>query len=107
VNVLTQEENPTSILWWMKHILAMRKRLNIFGRGDLKFIDSTNAKVLSFARSYEKQRIIVVANLSQFSQATTLDLSQYKDSEITEVFSQNRFMNVTEGSYPITIGPYG
>jgi maltose alpha-D-glucosyltransferase/alpha-amylase len=107
VNVLTQDENPSSLLWWMKNVMAMRKRLNIFGRGDLTFIDSTNAKVLSFARSYEKQQIIVVANLSQFSQATTLDLSRYRDSEITEVFSQNRFLNVGEGNYPITIGPYG
>ena len=107
VNVATQEENPSSLLWWMKHVLGMRKRLNIFGRGDIKFIESTNAKVLSFARTFEKQRIIVVANLSQFSQATTLNLAEYKDSDITEVFSQNRFMNVEEGDYDITIGPYG
>jgi maltose alpha-D-glucosyltransferase/alpha-amylase len=107
VNVATQEENPSSLLWWLKHVMAMRKRLNIFGRGDIKFIESSNAKILAFARTHEKQRIIVVANLSQFSQAATLNLTDYKDSDITEVFSQNRFMNVGEGSYDITIGPYG
>ncbi len=88
-------------------MLAMRKRLNVFGRGDLKFIESSNAKVLSFARTYQDQKIIVVANLSQFSQATTLNLSDYKDCDVTEVFSQNRFLNVGDGEYPITIGPYG
>lgn len=107
VNVATQEENPSSLLWWMKHVIAMRKRLNIFGRGDMKFIDSSNAKVLAFVRSYDRQQIIVVANLSQFSQAAVLNLSAYKDCDITEVFSQNRFMNVAEGDYAITIGPYG
>jgi maltose alpha-D-glucosyltransferase/alpha-amylase len=107
VNVGTQEENPSSLLWWMKNVIAMRKRLNIFGRGDIKFIESSNAKILAFARGYEKQRIIVVANLSQFSQAATLNLAEYKDSDITEVFSQNRFMNVEQGDYTITIGPYG
>jgi hypothetical protein len=30
----------------------MRKRLNIFGRGDITFIESSNAKVLAFARSF-------------------------------------------------------
>ena len=85
----------------------MRKRLNIFGRGDMKFIESSNAKVLAFVRTFEKQRIIVVANLSQFSQSTMLNLSEYKGCDITEVFSQNRFMSVGEGEYPITIGPYG
>ncbi len=107
VNVSTQEENHSSLLWWMKNVLSMRKRLNIFGRGDMKIIESSNSKILSFARTYEKQRIIVVANLSQFSQAATLKLSEYKDSDITEVFSQNKFMNVGEGDYAITIGPYG
>ncbi|MFZ6010111.1 MAG: maltose alpha-D-glucosyltransferase [Bacteroidota bacterium] len=107
VNVSTQEENPSSLLWWMKNVMAMRKRLNIFGRGDMKVIETSNAKILAFARTCEKQRIIVVANLSQFSQAATLNLSDYKDCDITEVFSQNRFMNVEEGDYDITIGPYG
>src|SRR5687767_4718243 len=107
VNASTQEENPSSLLWWIKHVVGMRKRLNIFGRGDIKFIESSNAKVLAFARTHEKQRIIVVANLSQFSQAVTLNLSEYRDSDITEVFSQNRFMNVEQGDYDLTIGPYG
>lgn len=107
VNVATQEENFSSLVWWVKNVLAMRKRLSVFGKGDLHFIESTNAKVLCFVRSHEKQRIIVVANLSQFSQATTLDFSEFKDCDITEAFSQNRFMSVSAGDYPITIGPYG
>jgi maltose alpha-D-glucosyltransferase/alpha-amylase len=57
--------------------------------------------------SDDKQRIIVVANLSQFSQATTLNLSEFKNCEVTEVFSQNRFINTGEGQYSITVGPYG
>jgi len=107
VNVATQEENPSSLMWWIKNVLAMRKRLSVFGRGDLKFIESSNSKVLCFVRSYEKQNVIVVANMSQFSQATTLDLKMFKDCDVTEVFSQNRFMSVTDGDYSITVGPYG
>jgi maltose alpha-D-glucosyltransferase/alpha-amylase len=91
----------------MKNVISMRKRLNMFGRGEMKFLESSNAKVLSFVRTFEKQRIIVVANLSQFSQSTIINLSSYKGCDITEVFSQNRFMSVGEGDYPITIGPYG
>ncbi|MEX2232916.1 MAG: maltose alpha-D-glucosyltransferase [Cyclobacteriaceae bacterium] len=107
VNVATLEEIPSSLLAWLKNVISMRKRLNIFGRGDISFIESSNAKVLAFARRYENQCIIVVANLSQFSQAATLDLSTYKDCDITEVFSQNRFMKVEGDEYPVMIGPYG
>lgn len=107
LNVATQEESPSSLMWWVRNVLAMRKRLNVFGRGELKFIESTNSKVLCFARSYQNQKVIVVANLSQFSQATTLNLSDFRDCDITEVFSQNRFESVGVGDYNITIGPYG
>ncbi|MBX2969237.1 MAG: maltose alpha-D-glucosyltransferase [Cyclobacteriaceae bacterium] len=107
INVATQSENPSSLLWWLRQVIAMRKRLSVFGRGEMKFIDSTNSKVLCFLRSHDKQRIILVANLSQFSQVATLNLSEFKDCDVTEVFSQNRFMNVGEGQYSITIGPYG
>lgn len=107
VNVATQANNPSSLLWWIKQVIAMRNRLVVFGRGDMSFIDSSNNKILCFIRTYESQRIILVANLSQFSQVTTLDLSAYKDCDVTEVFSQNRFLNVGDGQYSLTLGPYG
>src|SRR5258708_2654143 len=107
VNVAIQEENPTSLMWWIKNVLAMRKRLQVFGRGDLSFIESSNAKVLSFVRSYKNQRVVIVANLSQFSQLTTLDFSEFKECDVTEAFSQNRFLSITGRDYPITLGPYG
>lgn len=107
INVATQDENPSSLLWWMRNVIAMRNRLVVFGRGNMKFIDSTNSKILCFIRTYESQRIILVANLSQFSQVTTLNLSEYEDCEVTEVFSQNRFLNVGDGHYSLNVGPYG
>jgi len=107
VNVATQDENPSSLMYWIRNVIAMRKRLSVFGRGALKFIDNNNNKVLSFLRSDGSQKIIVVANLSQFSQAVSLNLSEFKNSEVTEVFSQNRFNNIDQGQYSITVGPYG
>lgn len=107
VNVATQAENPSSLLWWIKQVIAMRNRLVVFGRGEMEFIESSNNKILCFIRTYESQRIILVANLSQFSQVTTLNLTPYKNCEVTEVFSQNRFLNVGDGQYAVTLGPYG
>jgi maltose alpha-D-glucosyltransferase/alpha-amylase len=107
VNVQNQLENSSSLIWWIRNAIAMRKRLNLFGQGDMKFIETNNNKVLSFIRSLGKQRVVVVANLSQFSQAATLNLSEYRDCDVTEVFSQNRFRNVGSGEYFITLGPYG
>lgn len=107
VNVAMQEENLNSLVWWIKNVISMRNRLGVFGSGSLQFIESSNAKVISYVRSYQGERVIIVANLSQFSQATVLDLSEFKNCDITEAFSQNKFLNVGNGDYPITIGPYG
>ena len=38
VNVETQQNNPHSLLWWMKRLIALRKRHQAFGRGSLEFL---------------------------------------------------------------------
>jgi maltose alpha-D-glucosyltransferase/alpha-amylase len=107
VNVANQQSNLASMLWWIKRTLAMRQRFKAFGRGKIVFIDSSNSKILSFARTYENQKLIIVSNLSKYSQAASLDLKDYAGSGLTEVFSQNVFPKVEDKRYPITIGPYG
>ena len=38
VNVEAQQDNPHSLLWWMKRLIALRKRYKAFGRGTLEFL---------------------------------------------------------------------
>jgi maltose alpha-D-glucosyltransferase/alpha-amylase len=106
-NVARAEANPSSLLSWMKHTIGMRRRLDIFGRATTEFIDSSNSKVLAFVRSYEGKDIIVVANLSQFAQSTVLKSPLFKDRELTEVFSQNRFAKPASEECTLTMSPYG
>ena len=107
VNVELQSRNSSSLLWWMKNIIAMRKRLKAFSHGKIEFLDSRNGKVLSFIRSYEGESILIVANLSKFSQAVDLDLKRFKGLRPTEIFSQNKFFAVSDIPYQFTLGPYG
>lgn len=108
VNVANQDQNPSSLLWWLRNVLNIRKRFDVFGRGAIRFMESTNSKVLCFLRSYQDENIVVVANLSQFSQTTTLSLPEFSSYDVTEVFSQNHFNQIDDaGTYAITIGPYG
>jgi maltose alpha-D-glucosyltransferase/alpha-amylase len=105
VNVETQQKNLSSLLWWMKRVIAMRKRFKAFGRGDIQFLTPSNAKILAFTRTYEDEIILVIANLSRFSQAAELDLSAYKGFTPVEVFSQSKFPNIKEDLYLFTMGP--
>src|SRR5262249_38653971 len=38
VNVEAQQGNPSSLLWWMKRLIALRKQYQAFGRGTIEFL---------------------------------------------------------------------
>ncbi|MCB0586260.1 MAG: alpha-glucosidase C-terminal domain-containing protein, partial [Phaeodactylibacter sp.] len=67
-----------------------------FSHGKIEFLDSLNSKVLSFVRSFEGESILVVANLSKYSQAVELNLNRFKGIRPIEIFSQNKFFEVEE-----------
>ena len=106
INVENQERNSSSLLWWMRRTIAMRKSFKAFGCGTLEMLPSDNPKVLTFIRSYREEKILVVINLSRFSQTVTVDLSHYVGMYPEEVFSHNRFPIIQESRYHFTMGPY-
>lgn len=107
VNVETQRNNTSSLYWYMKRIISVRKKFKTFGRGNLKFLSVENPKVLAFTRTYEEETLMIVVNLSKFSQAAEVDLSAYKGFVPVDVFSKNRFPVIREdGQYFFTLAPY-
>ncbi len=106
VNVATQQSNPSSLLWWMKRLIALRKRYKAFGRGNIQFLQPENRKVLAFIRQYESELILVVANLSRFSQGVELDLALYRDMVPVEMFGRISFPPIGELPYFVTLGPH-
>jgi len=107
INVDTQNHNATSLLWWMRRIINMRKRYKAFGRGSIKFLNPVNSKVLAFIRQYEDETILVIANLSRFPEAVELDLQDFKGYVPVEVFSKNKFPTIKDDSYLFTISGHG
>lgn len=106
INVELEENNLSSLLWWMRRVIAMRKRFPAFSRGDITFIHSENAKVLTFVREYKGEAILVVINLSRFTQVAELDLAAYAGQEPEEVYSHNPFPVISSEPYTLTLGPY-
>ena len=44
INVENQQKNLSSLLWWMRRVIAMRKNFKAFSRGSLEFLYPENAK---------------------------------------------------------------
>jgi maltose alpha-D-glucosyltransferase/alpha-amylase len=106
INVENQQKNLSSLLWWMRRVIAMRKSFKAFSRGSLEFLFPENAKVLAFLRRFESETILVVVNLSRYSQAAEIDLSRFAGCAPMEVFSQNIFPPIRKSPYVITLGPH-
>ncbi|MDP8961621.1 MAG: maltose alpha-D-glucosyltransferase [Actinomycetota bacterium] len=115
VNVEAQQNNPSSLLWWMKRMIALRKQHRVFGRGSITFLYPDNPKVLAFVRELQpgsgrhagdEERVLVVANLSRFVQAVELDLSAYKGLTPVELFGRTAFPPIGDLPYFLTLGPH-
>ncbi len=106
VNAEAERSNPHSLYWWMKRLIALRKRYRAFSRGTIEFLRPENRRVLVFVRRHEDERILVVANLSRFVQAVELDLSEFRGMVAVEMFGRSDFPTVGESPYFLTLGPH-
>jgi len=106
VNVEVQEQNRHSLLWWMRQLIALRKRWKAFGLGSLEFVSADNRKVLAYVRRYAEEYVLVVANLSRFVQPVELDLSSFQSRVPVELFGRAHFPPVTDKPYFLTLGPH-
>jgi maltose alpha-D-glucosyltransferase/alpha-amylase len=106
VNVEAQHENPSSLLWWTRRLLALRRRHPAFGRGDFRWVEHQNKRVLVYTRSLGDETLLIVVNLSRFSQAVELDLKQFEGAVPMELFGHSRFPAVGEPPYLLTLGPH-
>ena len=106
VNVDNQLNNTDSLLWWMKRVIALRKRYKAFGRGSIEFLHPENHKVLAYLRHYEDETILAVANLSHLAQQTQIDLSKFTGCRPINLFGRVEFAPITESGYYFTLSPY-
>ena len=104
INVEAQQHSPHSLLWWMRRLNNLRNRFKAFGRGEIDYLHPENRKVLSFIRSYQNERILVVANLSRYSQFVELDLAEFSGMVPVEVYGRTEFPVIREEPYFLSLG---
>ncbi len=107
VNVEAQQGDPSSLLNWMRNMIALRKLFRVFGSGTLEFLNPENRKVLAYLRRYEGEQILCIANLSRFAQPVDLDLSGLEGAVPVEMLGYVEFPPITRQPYRFTVGAYG
>jgi maltose alpha-D-glucosyltransferase/alpha-amylase len=107
VNVEAQTRDRSSLLNWMRRMLAVRKTSQAFGRGTLRFIRPGNRKVLAYLRQYAEDTILCVANLSRSAQPVEIDLSEHRGAIPIELLGRTPFPPIGELPYFLTLPAYG
>ena len=107
INVEAHQRTPSSLLNWMKHLIAARKKTRVFGRGALRFLRPANDSVLAHVREYEGETVLAVHNLSGAAQPVELDLRPWAGHTPIELLGETRFPPVREQPYFVSLAPYG
>ena len=106
INVEAQEADSSSLLNWMRNMIALRKLFKVFGRGTLRFLEPANRKILAYLREYDGELVLCVANLSRVWQAVQLDLAGMEGMVPVEMLGYVEFPKIGKENYPLTLGPY-
>jgi maltose alpha-D-glucosyltransferase/alpha-amylase len=107
INVEAQQHDPSSLLNWMRRLIAVRSEHTVFGRGEMRLLYPTNRKVLAYIREDGDQAILCVANLSRQAQAAEVDLSGYTGRVPVELSGQSSFPPIGALPYLVTLPAYG
>jgi maltose alpha-D-glucosyltransferase/alpha-amylase len=111
INVEAQLSDQSSLLYWTRNMIALRKLFKVFGRGTQEFLSPENRKVLAYIREYREpgspnEIVLCVANLSRFAQPVQLDLSRFAGMVPIEMLGYVTFPAIEKGPYTLTLAPY-
>jgi maltose alpha-D-glucosyltransferase/alpha-amylase len=107
VNVEAQSRDPSSLLNWMRRMLAVREAHKGFGRGNLSFLRAGNRKILAFVREYGDETLLCVANLARSAQPVELDLARFKGRVPIELTGRTPFPPIGDLPYLLTLHGHG
>jgi len=104
-NVEAQFAQPTSLLHWVRGLLAVRRQHQAFGIGDYVPVVSSNEAVFAFLRRTPQETLLCVANLATTPRAATLSLEALAGRELVDIFGGTPFPAIgPDGRLTMTFG---
>lgn len=88
INVKDQEQNPSSLLQYYKHLLRVRKETPALQNGDYLALQTTEKDYFAFLRRSQEQAVLVVLNYSE--KVFDLNLTstkEFKNANLKTLFS--------------------
>jgi maltose alpha-D-glucosyltransferase/alpha-amylase len=106
INVEAQQRSPSSLLNALRRMIRIRKSYQLFGRGDLHFVDTANRHVVAYVRRYQGHVALIVNNLSRSAQPAQLDLAPLVGKVPVDMLGGQAFPPIGQGPYFISLSPF-
>ncbi len=113
VNVEANTRDQSSMLYWVKRMLEVRKQHPVFGIGGFEVLSAENPSALAFVRERTdpetgvQEVVMCVNNLSRFAQPVELHLAHYEGWVPHELLGRVAFPPIGELPYFVTLAPFG
>ena len=105
VNVEAHLAQNTSLLHWVRGILAVRRRHPVFGNGTFVPLTCDSDAILAFLRQNEDETVLCVANLANTPRAGTVQVPGFAGARVTDVFGGGEFPAIgPDGAATFTFG---
>jgi len=106
INVEDQRHDPHSLFNTMKHMIAIRKQHPLFGMGTFQFEEPENLAVLAYWRAYQREKVLVLINLSDAEQEVTFHLGLFNGHQPVDLLNGQAFPEIAGDTYTLTLPPY-
>ncbi len=107
LNVEAQQRQESSLLSWLRRLIALRKRHPVFGLGGFETLDPPNHALFAFVRTLDETTVLCIYNLSRAPQPAELDLSRYAGRTPVELTGGARFPRIGSSPYALTLDAHG
>lgn len=106
INVESKESQPSSLLNFMKKMIAVRKKYKVFGCGSIKFLKPQNHRILAYIREFEGVHILCIVNLAKTAEFFDLDLREFNGRQLFEIFGHAVFPQTDCQNFVFMMQPY-
>ncbi|MDP1713762.1 MAG: maltose alpha-D-glucosyltransferase [Anaerolineales bacterium] len=104
VNVESQQKDPNSMWYSIRHMISIRKGHHAFGWGDFEWIDCNNDQIAAYRRTYNGETILVFQNLG--GQIQNISYKPKRPMKIrTDLLTQLEFAS-SNGRVDLQLEPY-
>jgi maltose alpha-D-glucosyltransferase / alpha-amylase len=106
LNVSRQRQAPGSLFNVISKMIAVRKRYELFGRGDFRWAPTSTEQVAGYFRSYLGERILAINNLSASRQHVSIKVSDNSIQMMTDLLGGGKYLVGNGGYLQLNLEPY-